>query len=1010
MSNENIACVTIVSKNYISSARALCDSFLSYHPGSRFFVVLADRNDGYIDVEKEKFELLHMTDVGVPNPSIFPYQYDVTELNTAVKPFALYHILEVYDEIEKIAYIDPDILIFHEMDRVWNALDHSSIVLTPHMRRPYNDKAHPSELSIIQSGTYNLGFIGLRKSKSAARLLRWWSEKLYLNCVIDIKRGLFTDQKWIDLVPAYFPDVYILRDPEYNVAYWNLHERRVSIGKDGFIVDGRPLVFFHYSGFDPRKPDVLSKHQNRHRINDSRALKDVFDIYFNRLMSFEALKTREWPYAYGKLPNGVKVNTAIHSVIRKCLENNIGLPDPESQPDKLCEFLMTPNRNIYGKDVAPIVSSILDIRTDVRDAFPNAVNDKEDPGFLNWLWNTGFRELGLEELSRWKDMLVHKNPILSIADIYHSRGDVMDAYPDAYVSSDGIEGFHEWLLSHGLEEYSGKITSEDVELHYVARKGVLRILNFFYSRVDLQKHFSKLGEPSENKRFVDWLLSAFETLPGISEAEVHFFDVWAKHNITVLRKINLNYNYWVRSCINAIPNVFSADRISDMVRLLEIDMDFDAVRDWLVNDFMDSPLQHLVAYYVSDAQLRKRHPLALDSVEGLKELFEHVLHETDIRNFVHPAWIAQCEKEIQDADDLRDMVNVIGYFGAATGMGESARSMKRTLEAGGDGVVPYVLPSVYCDGSGLDIPETGKLFGTINLFAKKTIVVANADTVPLVRKLLPLQYLSGKKIGYWVWETESLPERWKHNADIYDEIWTPSLYSARAIQSTIGRDVKVVPHALDMNRLKSFSPDRERFGLPENGVIYAYFFDPKSFIERKNPEAVIDAFQQALSEEEDAWLLFKVNSPRVGDIVYERLKARTKGLRVIWIEDQLPIDDVYTLMASIDVYVSLHRSEGFGLTIAEAIAMGKPVIATGYSGNMQFMTEDNSYPVSYERRKIDSDIGPYEKGGYWAEPSIVHAAEIMREVYEGIKRGSMCVGNIDDLDPVRVYERHISFG
>src|SRR5690606_30619658 len=163
---------------------------------------------------------------------------------------------------------------------------------------PFGDNSTPTEVAILQSGTYNLGFIGLRNGEEARRLLAWWSERLFTDCVVDIPNGLSVDQKWMDLVPGYVAATCLLRDPTYDVAYWNLHERVVEADGDGFLVDGRPLAFFHFSGYSPLLPDRLSKHQARHSLKTLPAVKQVCDGYAQALWEAGHAEASTLAYAY----------------------------------------------------------------------------------------------------------------------------------------------------------------------------------------------------------------------------------------------------------------------------------------------------------------------------------------------------------------------------------------------------------------------------------------------------------------------------------------------------------------------------------------------------------------------------------------------------------------------------------------------------------------------------------------------------------------------------------------
>jgi len=150
--------------------------------------------------------------------------FDVTEFNTSVKPEVLIHLIN--RGYSKVLYLDPDIKVYSSLDKIFDRLDSYSIVLTPHITTPILDDKFPNETDMLKTGIYNLGFIGV--SKDAVDALNWWSKRLIELGFNDPASGLFTDQKWIDLIPAMYENTFIDRSNNLNVAYWNLHERVIS--------------------------------------------------------------------------------------------------------------------------------------------------------------------------------------------------------------------------------------------------------------------------------------------------------------------------------------------------------------------------------------------------------------------------------------------------------------------------------------------------------------------------------------------------------------------------------------------------------------------------------------------------------------------------------------------------------------------------------------------------------------------------------------------------------------
>lgn len=277
---------TICSINYLAQARTLGESLAATNPGVRFVVGLVDRLAGVVfDPDKQPpFEMLEVEALGIPNFGWMTSHYDITELNTAVKPYFIDFFLKTYPAVENVIYFDPDIIVFQPLTHLLANLARHPIVVTPHITVPHTDNLSTNENDHLNTGTYNLGFIALRRSAEVTRFVAWWCEKLAYECFNDVCEGLFTDQKWINLVPIYFPETNIEKHPGYNVAYWNLHERRMS-QREGtpFVNETHPLQFFHFSGYGLNQPEVLSKYQNRHTFAARPDVAPLFAHYAARL-------------------------------------------------------------------------------------------------------------------------------------------------------------------------------------------------------------------------------------------------------------------------------------------------------------------------------------------------------------------------------------------------------------------------------------------------------------------------------------------------------------------------------------------------------------------------------------------------------------------------------------------------------------------------------------------------------------------------------------------------------
>ena len=362
-------------------------------------------------------------------------------------------------------------------------------------------------------------------------------------------------------------------------------------------------------------------------------------------------------------------------------------------------------------------------------------------------------------------------------------------------------------------------------------------------------------------------------------------------------------------------------------------------------------------------------------------------------------------KKIETSPDTlqgQNGVNIAGHFTTESGAGVAARSFVRTMERTS---VPFVLNN-YEEPLIRSNDQTYRHLFTDTAPYDTSILFANADQVPSSAKRIGPQFFVGKyTIGYWLWELESFPIKWRSSFRCLDEIWTQSTFCANAIQEKTALPVITIPHSIDITDIDA-SRTRESFGLREDSFVFLYIFSLQSTFERKNPLAVISAFRKAFSglDHRAVTLVLKLSGSSSHQWAYNEIIKASEGLPVLIIDSYLDNRALYRLMQLSDCCVSLHRAEGFGLTIAESMFLGKPCVATAYSGNMDFMNDQNSFPVKYAMKKIEHSVGPYKKGNYWADPDQDHAADLMRSLYEhkelGKEKGRQASQDIrDNLSP-----------
>ena len=340
------AVFTIVSANYIGYAATLMQSVATHVPEAERFIILADTRRDFSGIDLAA-TLLDCSQLGIALLGNMQAWYTVIEFNTAIKPYVFLHLFETMG-FDEACYIDPDILLFSGMTEVFNALADHSCVLTPHMMRPLQDGREPSDLTIMKSGIYNLGFLGLRADEDGLALARWWADRCLRHCRVDIAGHLFTDQRWMDLAPAFVRRPYILRHPGYNVAYWNLAHRHVTRTQAGaWQVNGERLVFFHFSGISPNVPGSFSKHQNRFNADNLGEVGELCDLYRRLVLANEWEAFSRLEYGFAALPGGRRLDDHMRHWIARAVEQGeidahapIALgPEYFDQPDQTASAL-----------------------------------------------------------------------------------------------------------------------------------------------------------------------------------------------------------------------------------------------------------------------------------------------------------------------------------------------------------------------------------------------------------------------------------------------------------------------------------------------------------------------------------------------------------------------------------------------------------------------------------------------------------------------------------------------
>ncbi len=795
---------TICAHNYLGYAKTLHQSLLKNHPDAHFILILVDEPDKnslppYTPDETLPYKVILAKDLEIAAFNDMSWRYNVMELATAIKPSSFKYI---FDQLgfEQAIYLDPDIYITAPLNKPLNALQSGAdLVLTPHILTPYPDNAHPDDQQILNAGSYNLGFAAFAKNLKTQNFLQWWHQKLLKTGHNDLSKGQFVDQKYMDLAPSFLEKAYLLRDPGYNAAYWNLHERPITRNNNGWHANKELLAFFHFSGVIPGRPDIFSKHQNRYSVKDIGHLQVLLIEYLDALETNQQGVYKTIPYGYDFFANGEKFTGLMRSFYAHLnIENNS--PPSKDVPSKTPfnpEFFQH-----FDDDYSLPTLFVMawKSRPDLQKAFPIDRQDGRN-GFLNWI------EANASTAFDWPSQLV---PAL------------LNANQSSATSK-----------HHGARNLSPKV---------ILAKGASHIIN---------------ASPN-------------------------------------LRPLYKNIPIPIRSAIKT-------------------------------------------ALYRTHSNLRgsQKAALMLNLATG-------------------------------DFSPSRNVgVALYGYVRSQSGIGQGARGLVSAiksqniplgvcaLENPGDPREAYPFPEIA-------LPKRGYRTSLIN---------ANAEQILKLEELLNPRHLDGVyKIAYWVWELPIFPEAFRPAIERIDEIWVPSQFVADGLKKVTQKPVHVLPYPVVPQNPAALG--RSHFALPEHKTVFLTAFDIHSFLKRKNPASVIEAFVNSFdpSSPNAPVLAIKVHGNKGNSEARAVLEKHIGGAQNIIIIDQtLKRDEYIALHHLADVFVSLHRAEGFGLNIAEAMLIGKPVIATGFSGNMDYMTPENSIPIGFEMVDVPDGAYPHAQGQQWAE-------------------------------------------
>ena len=1077
------AIFTIVSANYIAFAATLMQSVRRYHPDVPRFIVLSDALHSFGDLDLAA-EVIACDDLGIALIGNMKLWYTVIEFNTAVKPFTFRHLFAERG-FESAIYLDPDIQLYAPMEEVFTGLEDHSLVLTPHMMKPLDDGKHPSDLSIMKAGVYNFGFVALKNDQDGRGLIRWWSDRLFAHCRVDVPGNMFTDQRWMDLSPAFVERPLLLRHPGYNVAYWNLVHRTIDQDEHGeWRANGRPLVFFHFSGIKPEDPTVFSKHQDRFTIETLGVVADLCVEYRNCVLGNGWLTYNKIPYAFGTFADGRAILDPMRNWLLRAIDDDhlpmkkplrlgsaffdaaddavfadggrltrfayqfwLDRPDLQGafnlqQPAGYQSYVSwfcdgSAERERVPSEIIQAAKSLRDHGPGAGAALPPTFVAPPWPSLAAQAWGGPARdaELWLMGEVRFEAGGAQSRLQRQAALLWERRVDLQQFFP--LDSQEQVEKYHLWTLTDGMKE--GSIKPHLFTAEYLGWLDDASSISRLYGDVPITRGMAL----TRGSAYARTGLQAWTEFPLNAKArqeQAFWYAFFAPQEFGWPAAATASALAYFNSPSDLHIGTYPLSRGALAVHAFrpDIEQSFDLQDEqdrwrylcWLLTqgvlEFGLEPVAFLPGIVEFFASPSPAHPMltrmaefAYCQREDLRIAFNLNTRNDlagmqnwlrgELKVWLDGLGLSSLQPDatidlVEPAPPVQALIALAGDWDASSGVGEDLRSSVAALDACGfrDYVIVNfnALTIIAADRSGLP-PGT-------RVHVTHTVVHRNADTaLDDWFTLSRLGITSERYIGHWHWELERLPARWRHSFSFFDEIMASSRFAMDAFAAEDLRPVTLLNGAVTVPK-PTATVTRRHLGLDEKATLFLFMFDFASYAVRKNPHAVVRAFAHAFPDGAEAvQLVLKTQNAALRPELWTELAVLCDDPRIVLKDEKLSRDELITLMATANAFVSLHRSEGYGRGPAEAMLLGVPAILTAYSGTMDFTDRDCACLVEYELVPVAEHDYPGVEGQRWAEASVEDAARHMRWIYEDPK-GARKLGKrgrrriLDQLSPVKV--------
>jgi glycosyltransferase involved in cell wall biosynthesis len=1003
----------VCTQSHLPLARCMVSSFAEHHPGIDVVVSVVDGETGRCP-EIRGATTIAGEEIGGARFKLLALKYSPFELSASMKPYLLEHLL-VQGRYDKVLYLDSDVHVFSPLSELLQDLERSAFVVTPHTVGPtpphWNRRERPMLAHVAEAGVLNSGVFGLRDTAHTRRFVATWKDlctRYGAFSRLGDAAPLQTEQHAFNWVIGFVDGVRVLRSTAYNVAYWNLHDRSLrwsgldEPADDRWTVDGEPLAAFHFSGYSVEEPWVLSRLHPQHLTHTDPSLEALVRFYERRLRE-EGAGTEAPPYRFGRFTSGIPIDDRMRRVFKR-IELSLPLDlDPWTEDGEAvcCRSLLGPSPHL-GSLAPALMQEMWDERPDLQAAF--AVPRLRPRPLIEWFSAIGAAAEGYESLyERHRPTSVPASTRLRLDAVERESPGLLRHLPEP-LGRDRLAASRR-LEAAGHEALAADLARSDCFVYRLGEVHTVRAV--LEKRPDLRRAFPDFLD-GDAPALAAWLTSHGGDEEGIPPQVAELFAAKAR-GCSLARIFSfLEHNpHLVDRWPLALVGVDGDALALELLAVLrggdpEYDLDDVALYAWTMTE---SPWKGLPLTLEFTRHLCRKPCPRLP--EGQEALLAPVLGD---RRFVRAlddyrsrydtehereteAWVRRFERapSVYARWDDRaaghrepdaKAVNLFGPLRSTIGLGSMARGLLKSLATTVLDVNPVLVGNTGLDADvgPDDLVRNHRYDYGINLFVSYphySLSLLEAQPDHVVR--------GHHNVVYLAWEQRDGSQVWERIFADFDQLWALSEFAAGPLRRFTGREVEVVPCCLDVHRLPPAAAKAELGFAPER-ELFLSIFDPQSSVERKNPAAVIEAFRRAFRSDDTVTLVMKISHPdcyNYREQVRQLVDLGTScGLDVRFQVENLLYPDLMRLMSACDAYVSLHRAEGFGLTCAEAMAYERPVVATRYSGNLDFMDDSCAFLVDAAEVAVHSPDGPYPRGSVWADPDLDQAAGFLRTIVE----------------------------